>query len=63
MVSYLRSSGRYQYLLSFTLLKVMITKDIFVTDAKWWGGEPLWVTAELQGQKAGTYFWYRFLIR
>lgn len=28
-----------------------------VTDAKWWGGEPLWVTAERQGQRAGTLFW------
>ncbi len=28
-----------------------------VTDARWWGGEPLWVTAEEQGQIAATYFW------
>ncbi len=28
-----------------------------VRDAKWWGGEPLWVTAEKQGQLAATYFW------
>lgn len=28
-----------------------------VTDARWWGGEPIWVTAEKQGQKAGTVFW------
>lgn len=28
-----------------------------VRDAKWWGGEPLWVTAEKQGQIAATYFW------
>lgn len=28
-----------------------------VTDGRWWGGEPLWVTAEKQGQRAGTYFW------
>src|SRR5215212_2902285 len=27
-----------------------------VTDAKWWGGEPIWVTAEKQGQIAGSYF-------
>jgi len=27
-------------------------------DGRWWGGEPVWVTAEKQGQKAGTYFWY-----
>jgi predicted AlkP superfamily pyrophosphatase or phosphodiesterase len=23
----------------------------------WWGGEPIWITAEKQGVKAGTYFW------
>jgi predicted AlkP superfamily pyrophosphatase or phosphodiesterase len=28
-----------------------------VTDARWWGGEPVWVTAERQGVRAGTLFW------
>lgn len=28
-----------------------------VENPRWWGGEPLWVTAEKQGVKAGTYFW------
>ena len=28
-----------------------------VRDARWWGGEPLWATAEKQGQIAATYFW------
>jgi predicted AlkP superfamily pyrophosphatase or phosphodiesterase len=28
-----------------------------VTDAKWWGGEPIWVTAETQGQRTAPYFW------
>ena len=28
-----------------------------VTDARWWGGEPLWVTAERQDMKSATYFW------
>lgn len=28
-----------------------------VQDPKWWGGEPIWVTAEKQGVKAATYFW------
>lgn len=27
-----------------------------VTNSRWWFGEPIWVTAEKQGQKAGTYF-------
>jgi predicted AlkP superfamily pyrophosphatase or phosphodiesterase len=26
-------------------------------DARWWGGEPLWVTAMRQGRRAGTMFW------
>ncbi len=26
-------------------------------DARWWGGEPLWVTAEQQGQVAASFFW------
>jgi len=28
-----------------------------VRDGAWWGGEPLWVTAERQGEHAATYFW------
>lgn len=28
-----------------------------IVDARWWGGEPIWVTAEKQGQIAATYFW------
>lgn len=28
-----------------------------VTNPRWWGGEPIWVTAEEQGQHAGTVFW------
>jgi predicted AlkP superfamily pyrophosphatase or phosphodiesterase len=26
-------------------------------DSRWWGGEPLWVTVERQGQLAATIFW------
>ncbi len=26
-------------------------------DSRWWGGEPLWVTAEKQGQAAASMFW------
>jgi predicted AlkP superfamily pyrophosphatase or phosphodiesterase len=26
-------------------------------DTRWWGGEPIWVTAERQGQRTGTMFW------
>jgi len=28
-----------------------------VTDARWWGGEPIWVTAERQGVRSATFFW------
>lgn len=27
------------------------------TESHWWGGEPIWVTAELQGRSAATCFW------
>ena len=26
-------------------------------DTRWWGGEPLWITAERQGLRAATMFW------
>jgi predicted AlkP superfamily pyrophosphatase or phosphodiesterase len=26
-------------------------------DPRWWGGEPLWVTAEKQGQRSASMFW------
>jgi len=28
-----------------------------IHDAKWWGGEPIWVTAIKQGKKSATMFW------
>jgi predicted AlkP superfamily pyrophosphatase or phosphodiesterase len=28
-----------------------------VQDARWWGGEPIWVTAETQGRRAAAFFW------
>ncbi len=28
-----------------------------VTDGRWWGGEPIWVTVEKAGLRAGTMFW------
>ncbi len=28
-----------------------------VSNGRWWGGEPIWITAEKQGQKAATFFW------
>jgi predicted AlkP superfamily pyrophosphatase or phosphodiesterase len=32
-------------------------RETDVRDPKWWGGEPIWITAEKQGLKAATYFW------
>ena len=34
-----------------------ISDTIAVTDGRWWGGEPLWVTAQRQGQIAAAFFW------
>lgn len=28
-----------------------------VSDGRWWGGEPIWATAELQGQRSAPLFW------
>ena len=28
-----------------------------VQDPRWWGGEPIWITAEKQGVTSATYFW------
>ncbi|XP_016417821.1 ectonucleotide pyrophosphatase/phosphodiesterase family member 2-like [Sinocyclocheilus rhinocerous] len=28
---------------------------------RWWGGQPVWITAEKQGVKAGTFFWPRVI--
>jgi predicted AlkP superfamily pyrophosphatase or phosphodiesterase len=34
-----------------------ISDSTAVRNARWWGGEPLWVTAETQGQHAASFFW------
>jgi predicted AlkP superfamily pyrophosphatase or phosphodiesterase len=34
-----------------------INDSAAVTDGRWWGGEPLWVTAERQGQLTAPFFW------
>ena len=33
------------------------TGSTAVKESRWYGGEPIWVTAEKQGLKAATYFW------
>lgn len=41
-----------------TLGKRFTIADTLVThDARWWGGEPIWVTAERQGKRAASFFW------
>lgn len=37
---------------TFTLADTAVTHD-----PRWWGGEPLWITAERQGKKAASFFW------
>jgi len=34
-----------------------ISDESAVSDARWWGGNPLWVTCEMQGLKSGMFFW------
>ncbi len=33
-----------------------MSKASEVRDPRWWGGEPIWVTAEKQGQRSASYF-------
>jgi predicted AlkP superfamily pyrophosphatase or phosphodiesterase len=35
----------------------MMARRDEVADARWWGGEPIWVTAERAGQKTAPFFW------
>lgn len=37
---------------SFTM-----SDSLAVRNAGWWGGEPIWVTAEKQGKRAANFFW------
>lgn len=37
--------------------KYSMDNDDAVRDGSWYGGEPIWVTAESQGMVAGCYFW------
>ncbi len=34
-----------------------MSKRSEVQNPRWWGGEPIWATAEKQGQRAASYFW------
>ena len=34
-----------------------VYKDPIAREAHWWGGEPIWLTAEKQGARSGTMFW------
>ncbi|MBA8889030.1 putative AlkP superfamily pyrophosphatase or phosphodiesterase [Dokdonella fugitiva] len=33
------------------------TEQVTIDDPRWWGGEPLWVSAEKQGVRSATMFW------
>jgi predicted AlkP superfamily pyrophosphatase or phosphodiesterase len=37
--------------------RFVTANDASTGDARWYGGEPIWVTAERQGVKAAAYFW------
>lgn len=34
-----------------------IADTLAIWEPRWWGGEPIWVTAETQGRRAASYFW------
>jgi predicted AlkP superfamily pyrophosphatase or phosphodiesterase len=34
-----------------------IGDTLAVRDPRWWGGEPIWVTAERQGRRTAAFFW------
>ena len=41
-----------------SVLGIFRTSDtLAVGEPRWWGGEPIWVTAENQGRRAASYFW------
>lgn len=37
--------------------KFTISDTAVTHDPRWWGGEPLWITAERQGRKSASFFW------
>lgn len=40
-----------------TLGTFRLSDSLAQRDARWWGGEPIWRTAERQGKRAGAFFW------
>ena len=40
-----------------TLGRFTLRDRTAVRDPRWWGGEPIWVTAVRQGKRAATFFW------
>jgi predicted AlkP superfamily pyrophosphatase or phosphodiesterase len=38
-------------------VRFSMSRQDAVRDAHWWGGEPIWVTAERQGRRAAAMFW------
>lgn len=37
--------------------KFSMSDTLAVRNVAWWGGEPIWITAEKQGRRAGAFFW------
>jgi len=37
--------------------KFGMSDSIAVRNVAWWGGEPIWITAEKQGRRAGAFLW------
>ncbi len=44
-------------ILDATLGKFGMSDSNAVRNVRWWGGEPIWITAEKQGRRAGAFFW------
>ena len=40
-----------------TLGRFRLRDRAAMRDPRWWGGEPIWATAERQGKRAATFFW------
>ena len=46
-----------QFLEPVTGRRFRYTDTLAMRDSSWWGGEPLWVTAERQGRRSASFFW------
>jgi predicted AlkP superfamily pyrophosphatase or phosphodiesterase len=37
--------------------RFLVSDSLAVSNSRWWGGEPIWVTAERQGVRSAAFFW------